>query len=129
MKLTGAKPAKRPAFDAPQPPSHLGAPERLIWDGIFADFELNTTAEIAILQSALEAHMRARLASETVAKDGMTTVGRDGQPRVHPLLAVERDARAAWLSGMKALKLIEIEQPSGGRGGFGITWRQLEEDD
>jgi hypothetical protein len=60
----------------------------------------------------------------------MTTVGRDGQPRVNPLLAVERDARSAFLTGLKQLKLIDIEPESGRRtqGGFGITWQQLEED-
>jgi hypothetical protein len=35
----------------------------------------------------------------------MTVVGRDGQAKVHPLLAVERDARAAWLAAIKALGL------------------------
>jgi hypothetical protein len=130
MKLTGSKPPAPPAFEPPQPPSHLGAPERLIWDGVLAEFALNTTAEIAILQASLEAHMRARLAREAVAMDGMTTAGRDGQPRVNPLLAVERDARSAFLTGLKQLKLIDIEPESGRRpqGGFGITWQQLEED-
>ena len=35
----------------------------------------------------------------------MTVTGRDGQAKVHPLLAVERDARQAWLAGIKALGL------------------------
>jgi hypothetical protein len=77
---------------------------------VLSKLALNTTAEIAILQASLEAHMRARLAREADAKDGMTTVGRDGQPRVNPLLAVERDARSAFLTGLKQLKLIDIER-------------------
>jgi hypothetical protein len=64
-----------------------------------------TATAIDVLTSALEAHMRARLAREIVDKEGMTTIGRDGQAKAHPLLAVERDARAAWLAGVKHLGL------------------------
>ena len=49
--------------------------------------------------------MRARLAREAIAREGMTTTGRDDQVKAHPLLAVERDARQAWLAGIKTLGL------------------------
>jgi len=58
-----------------------------------------------VLTTALEAHKRAREAREAIARDGMTVVGRDGQAKVHPLLAVERDARAGWLAAIKQLGL------------------------
>jgi P27 family predicted phage terminase small subunit len=94
-----------PQFDPPQPPPHLGEPERLIWGGIVRDFELATEASTAVLITALEAHMRARECREIIAREGMTVAGRDGQTKVHPLLAVERDARQSWLSAIKALGL------------------------
>ena len=95
----------RPALDPPQPPPHLGKPERKIWGDVFDDFTLDSGVSIAILTTALEAHQRAREAREAVLKDGMTVTGRDGQSKVHPLLSVERDARQAWLAGIKALGL------------------------
>ncbi len=54
---------------------------------------------------ALEAHQRARECREQIDRDGLTIEGRDGQVKVHPLVAAERDARAAWLSAIKALGL------------------------
>jgi P27 family predicted phage terminase small subunit len=108
LEIIRAEPAghqPRPAFDPPQPPDHLGEPEQRIWAGVFADYRLATGASIAVLATALEAHQRAREAREVVLVEGMVVTGRDGQTKVHPLLAVERDARQAWLAGIKALGL------------------------
>jgi P27 family predicted phage terminase small subunit len=108
LEIIRPKPAghqPHPVFDPPPPPDHLGKPEQLIWRGVLVDYELPTGASIAVLASALEAHMRARECRETIEREGMTIVGRDGQTKSHPLLAVERDARAAWLAGIRALGL------------------------
>jgi P27 family predicted phage terminase small subunit len=72
---------------------------------VLDDYERKTRTAINVLATCLEAHMRAREARELVEREGMTVVGRDGQTKVHPLLAVERDARQAWLAGIKALGL------------------------
>jgi P27 family predicted phage terminase small subunit len=97
----------RPKFEplVRQPPDHLGEPERQIWDHVFADYQLSNETTIDVLVTALEAHQRAREARETISREGMQVTGRDGQGKVHPLLAVERDARAAWLAAIKALGL------------------------
>jgi phage terminase small subunit len=108
LEIVGSQPRHdrpSPAFDPPRPPPHLGEPEKLIWAGVFADYKLETGASIAVLTTALEAHQRAREAREAVAVDGMVVLGRDGQTKVHPLLAVERDARQAWLAAVRALGL------------------------
>ena len=87
------------------PPDHLGECERQIWAHVLGDYELSTETAIDVLTTALEAHQRAREARETISREGMQLPGRDGQAKVHPLLAVERDASAAWLAGIKALGL------------------------
>ena len=72
-------------IEPPPPPAHLGEPERAIWRHVFEDFSGTS-----------------RLAFE---RNGATVDGRDGQLRAHPLLAVERDSRAAWLQAVKLLGL------------------------
>ena len=94
----------RPELDQPPPPAHLGRPEQQIWRDVFSDFSLTARISGAVLATALEAHQRSREAREIIACDGMI-VGRAGQGKVHPLLAVERDARQAWLAAIKALGL------------------------
>jgi phage terminase small subunit len=94
----------RPESGLPQPPAHLGKPEQQIWRDVFRDFSLTAQISGAVLATALEAHQRCREAREVINREGMI-VGRAGQGKVHPLLAVERDARQAWLAAIKALKL------------------------
>lgn len=106
--------------EPPKPPDHLGDPERLIWEQVFNDFDLPTDTAAAVLATALEAHQRARACREAIARDGMTVTGRDGQAKPHPLLAVERDARQAWLSALKALGL-DLGPPKERRVG-GLGW-------
>ena len=108
LSIIGVDPAgyrPHPIPDPTPPPNHLGEPERQIWAGVFRDFDLTTEAAVAVLVTALEAHQRARECREAIARDGMTVEGRDGQAKVHPLLSVERDARAAWLAGLRTLGL------------------------
>jgi phage terminase small subunit len=88
-----------------KPPSHLGEIEVGIWKRVLADYQFGTAIAFDVLTTSLEAHMRAREAREAIQRDGMTVIGRDGQQRPHPLLSVERDARAAWLQGLKMLEL------------------------
>jgi P27 family predicted phage terminase small subunit len=92
-------------FDPPPPPNHLGKPERQIWRDVFSDFDLSTKTAVVVLAAALEAHQRARECREMIKRDGMTVKCRDGQLRPHPLLAVERDARSAFLAAIKTLGL------------------------
>jgi P27 family predicted phage terminase small subunit len=95
----------RPAPNPPPPPDHLGEPERAIWRRVFEDFKHSTHLAADVLRSGLESHQRARECREAIERDGATVEGRDGQLRAHPLLAVERDSRAAWLAAIKLLGL------------------------
>jgi hypothetical protein len=94
-----------PKRKLPPAPRHLEAPERRMWRDINAEFTFDDPASLALLRSALEAHMRARCCRTAVDVEGMTTKDRFGQLRAHPLLAAERDARAAFLAAMRALNL------------------------
>ena len=88
-----------------QPPDHLGEPERQIWKHVFSDYELSTETAVHVLTTALEAHQRCREARQRIEEDGTVVTGRDGQPKPHPLLSTERDARAQWLAAIKQLGL------------------------
>jgi len=76
-----------------------------MWREITAEFDFGDPASLALLRSALEAHMRARRCRVAIDRDGEAVKDRFGQLRAHPLLGAERDARAAFLSSMRALNL------------------------
>jgi P27 family predicted phage terminase small subunit len=92
--------------DLPQPPRHLGKPERDIWHGVFREYDQMTGLAMAVLCSGLEAHQRMRECREIITREGVTrTVGSGKHLKLHPLLAVERDARSAWMQAVKTLGL------------------------
>ena len=66
---------------------------------------LDNEAALSILRTTLEAHQRARTCRETVDREGAIYRDRFNQPKPHPLIAAERDARAAFVAGMRALNL------------------------
>ena len=96
--------ARREAKD-PAAPKHLQLPERQLWASILRENAIEGEAALSLLESTLEAHQRARLCREQVDREGSTYLDRFEQPKSHPLLAAERDARAAFLAGMRALRL------------------------
>jgi hypothetical protein len=76
-----------------------------MWREITTGFTFEDPASLALLRSALEAHMRARRCRVVIDRNGETIKDRFEQVRAHPLLAAERDARAAFLAAMRALNL------------------------
>ena len=58
-----------------------------------------------ILTVSLEAFDRAQKSRRRIERDGMCIKDRFGVLKPHPLLPVERDNRAAFLAGLKALNL------------------------
>lgn len=93
---------KLPASDAPE---HLSAEARLWWKRLRAEYALDDEAARLLLQTALEALDRVRQCQRAITKDGLLSRGSKRQPRAHPLLAVERDARGQMLAALKALNL------------------------
>ena len=92
-------------FKAPDPPKHLSTEAKRWWRNIAGEYEITDQAGILVLQAALEAFDRMRQAQNVIAKQGPTVTDRFNQVRVHPLVTVERDARAAMLAALKALNL------------------------
>ena len=91
------------------PPKHLQSTERRLWVAIVKENEFEGEAAFALLRAALESHQRARLCREAIEKEGATYLDRFDQPKPHPLLASERDARSAFIAGMRALNLATTE--------------------
>lgn len=95
----------RPGAKPVEAPAHLERQEKRMWRDITAANRFEDPASTAMLRTALEAHQRARRCREQVDRDGEAVKDRWDQLKPHPLLAAERDARAAFLSAMKALNL------------------------
>ena len=93
----------------PACPAHLEAPERQLWRKTLRDFELADGCALAVLETTLTAHMRARRCRESINRIGELVKDSKGGVRAHPLLCHERDARAAFLAGMRALGVLGIE--------------------
>ena len=61
---------------------------------------------LALLEVALRALDRADQAAEILGREGLTTTtGKTGVVHAHPLIKVEREARALFISAWNALKL------------------------
>ena len=84
-------------------PKGLSPEARRRWGALVDEYGIDDAGGLAILQTACEAFDRYQSASAQIAKDGPTSLDRFGQIKSHPLLSVERDARAQWLAGLKAL--------------------------
>lgn len=99
-------------------PGHLSAEAKKIWKSLLDEYGITDAAGLKILQSSLEAYDRAQFARKAIDMDGMTTLDKAGQVKAHPLLACERDSRAAFLAGLKALNLdLELLRDRPGRPG------------
>ncbi|MFZ1429140.1 MAG: P27 family phage terminase small subunit [Geminicoccaceae bacterium] len=101
---------------AARPPQRLSAEARKAWRKLADEYGIADDAGLLILNTAFEAFDRMREAQAGIEKEGSTIVDRFGQLKAHPLLPVERDARAAFLSALKSLNLdVEPLNPLPGR--------------
>ena len=89
----------------PKAPGHLSTDSRRLWRELVAEYDIGDRAGVLLLTTAMEARDRMKAATKTIENEGQSVTDRFGQVRAHPLLVVERDARAAMLSALKALNL------------------------
>lgn len=94
-----------PESRSPRAPKHLQTPGRSLWNDIQRDFSVTDTAGLALLCAACEAKDRAEAARAQIEAEGMTFRDSKGNLRPHPLLPVERDARAACVAALRHLNL------------------------
>src|SRR4051812_11268991 len=97
----------------------LSAEAKKLKSRLLRDYAIEDEAGTVILRVALEAFDRMREAQKSVNDDGLTTSDRFGQVKAHPMLAVERDSRIAFLGALARLHLdfeplAEVGRPTGG---------------
>ncbi len=89
----------------PAAPAHLSREGKRIWSRILAEFTIEDTAGLLLLRTALEAWDRAQDARARIDKHGPLVKDRYNCAKQHPLLGVEKDARASFLACMRTLAL------------------------
>jgi P27 family predicted phage terminase small subunit len=98
----------------PRPPAHLAAAGRDLWARVVGMFDLDPH-HVPVLLAACEARDRAESCRQRIKREGATFTDRWGQPRPHPLLTVERDARAAMVRCLHGLGLDVVAPGAVGR--------------
>jgi hypothetical protein len=76
---------------------------KALWQSIQREYRVQDAAGLAVLEQALRSWERAEAARRQLDREGITFKDRWGQRRPHPALPVERDSRAAFMSGIKQL--------------------------
>jgi phage terminase small subunit len=103
-------------MNTPDPPEHLTPAAAALWRTLQAAYDVGDEYGCLLLRTALEAFDRAQGAREAILREGATVPDARGAVRAHPLIAVERDARAAMLSALKLLRIDVIPtRPGPGR--------------
>jgi hypothetical protein len=118
--------------DAPLPPLRVPALSRSAkaWaDGIAAEYGISDKGGVSLLYDvAARAYDRAQEAGAILARDGLVTYDRWNMARPHPCCAIERSARAAIITALRALRLdMEPSSPMGRPAGA-AHWRPEEGD-
>ena len=89
-----------------KPPKHLSRESKRIWRRMVAEYHpFDDMHGLKVLEVSLDAYDRFQAARLQIEAEGMTVLDKFEQIKPHPLLTVERDSRAAFLAGLKALNL------------------------
>jgi len=94
---------------APKPPKHLSLAARRWFTDISTEYELGSH-HVKLLVAAAESWDLCAKATAAIAKHGLTYEDRFGAPRPRPEVAIARDARAAFVSCVRALGL-DLQPP------------------
>jgi len=96
----------------PRAPAHLRPSTRKWWRTTAEDYQLEPH-HLKVLTLAAEALDRCEEAREAItAAGGPFTKDRFGQPRAHPAVSVERDARLSFARLLRELGLDDYEPPA-----------------
>jgi len=100
---------------SPPAPKGLSAAAKAWWRALHSDFDLSEPHCRLLLETALKAFDRMNEAAAVLDAEGVTIRDRFEQVKPHPLIPVERDARAGMLAALKALNL-DVEPTRAGPG-------------
>jgi phage terminase small subunit len=84
-------------------PEHLSGLAAAKWDEIRIEWQIEDKAGLMLLTKAFEAFDRAERCRQQISEQGETIIDRFEQMKPHPLLACERDSRAAFASLIRQL--------------------------
>jgi P27 family predicted phage terminase small subunit len=100
----------------PKPPRYLRAGGKNLWRKLHEEFDLSDSASQVLLESACSALDRWQGAQAILARDGPVVIDRWGTKKVHPCVAVERDAKSTMRASLHELHLdLEPLEPVPGR--------------
>jgi phage terminase small subunit len=85
---------------APRAPAGLSEASQRVWRQVHEQYDVSSAPSLELLESALRSRDRAEQARRVLDKDGLL-IGEGTRP--HPLIAVERDSRAAFVNVMRTL--------------------------
>lgn len=88
----------------PRAPAHLSPATQAWWRAVVETYELEEH-HLRLLQLACESWDRVQGAREKLAKDGTVYIDRFGQPRKHPSVGIEEQARLAFARLVRELDL------------------------
>jgi len=108
---------REPYAELRKPPEGIGEFAAGWWRDVQSTFGITDAEGLTALRLAAIALDRGERCRHAIERDGEVTVGRDGQPRVHPLIAAERDARAGALAALKRLDIGQVSAARPGRPG------------
>lgn len=90
---------------AQMPPAGLSSAAKSWWKKLTDEYGIDDQAGLLILETAMRAMDRMKMASDLVDKHGAVTVDKFNQLKANPACAVERDSRAAMMGALKSLNL------------------------
>jgi P27 family predicted phage terminase small subunit len=99
----------------PRAPAHFRPETAAWWRSVVADYDLEPH-HLRLLQLAGEAWERGQQAREIVAREGVTFTDDRGNPRAHPAVSVEKDARIGFARLIRELDM-DVEPPASIRSG------------
>ena len=101
-----------------KPPKTLSKEGTKLWNNILSQVPFYDFGGLAVLESVCESYGSMKQYKRIVDKFGVMLKDRFGQPKLNPAVIAERDARSAFLKGMKALNLdFDAVQPPGKKPG------------
>ena len=92
-----------------QAPTHLNADTRRWWASVVETYQLDPH-HLKLLSLCGESWDRCEQARKAIRKHGLVFTDRLGTPRARPEVAIERDARLAFVRCLRELDL-DIEPP------------------